>query len=58
MSPEEEQGLDRTELEQRVTLMTEYGHSYGMASLLARYGRDLQRESLEKHSSLIIVTGI
>lgn len=58
MSPEEEQALEHRELEERISLATEYGHDYGTAALLARYSRDLQRESLERHSSLIIVTGI
>ena len=58
MDRELEDGLDRMEMAERTALMATYGHSYGMAALLARYSRDLQRESLEKPLPMCIVTGI
>jgi hypothetical protein len=58
VSPEEEHALDGWELVEAQRLQSEYGHSPNAAWLLARYSRDLLRESLGRPMSPVIVTGI
>jgi len=58
LSDDEKRSLDARELEERIALQAQYGHSPGAAALLARYSRDMLQASLERPLPLCIVTGI